>query len=71
MAALLNSIWKLKMWRDTRGQELVEVALLTGFMVCACGTFSAAFASNLGKVFSKVTVSLEKTHRADLSSPRF
>lgn len=70
MAALLNSVRTLRIWGDTRGQELVEIALLAGFMVCACGTFSAAFASELGKVFSKVTVSLEKTYRADLTSPR-
>ena len=67
MAALLNSICKMKIWKDTRGQELVEIALFCGVILCACGIFSTAFAADVGRVFSKVTVSLERSYSA---SPR-
>ncbi len=58
MATLLNTVLKLKIWKDTRGQELVEYALIAAFLVAAGGAISPAVASNVSNVFSKVTSSL-------------
>jgi hypothetical protein len=37
MTALLNAILKLKIWKDTHGQDLTEYALLGGFLAAASG----------------------------------
>ena len=56
MATLIQTLRKLK--KDTRGQELVEYALIAAFLVAAGGAVSPALASNVSNVFSKVTSSL-------------
>jgi pilus assembly protein Flp/PilA len=58
MATLLNTLLKLKIWRDSRGQELIEYALIAAFMVTAWGAVSPAVASDVSTVFSKVSDSL-------------
>ncbi len=58
MATVLNTVCRLKIWKDTRGQEFVEYALIAAFLVAASGAISPAVASNVGNVFSKVTSSL-------------
>jgi hypothetical protein len=35
MAAGLNDIVKLKIWSDNRGQDLIEYALMAGFVAVA------------------------------------
>jgi hypothetical protein len=37
MNAILNTTLKLKIWKDTRGQDLMENALLGGFLAAASG----------------------------------
>ena len=54
MPALMNLIWKSRLYRDTRGQELVEYALITGFLACACGAALPEIGSSVLVVFSKV-----------------
>ena len=54
MQALINSIWKLKIYRDTSGQELVEYALIAGFLACACGAALPDIGTSVLEVFSKV-----------------
>lgn len=58
MATLLKTVLRLKIWKDSRGQELVEYALIAAFLVAAGGAISPAVASNVSNVFSKVTSSL-------------
>ena len=58
MTTLINVVRGLKLWKDTRGQEMVEYALLAAFLVAASGAISPAVASNVSNVFSKVTSSL-------------
>ncbi len=47
--ALNNRIWK-----DCRGQDLIEYALLGAFVTVAAGAVSPGIASNINVVFSKV-----------------
>jgi len=45
---------KLKIWKDTRGQDLVEYALMAGFVAVAAGAIMPGVASSINIVFSKV-----------------
>jgi Flp pilus assembly pilin Flp len=54
MTALTKAIWKLRICQDTRGQELLEYALIAGFLACACGAALPDIGSSVLVVFSKV-----------------
>jgi len=42
MTRITNLILKLKVWKDTRGQDLIEYALMAGFVAVAAGGDPAA-----------------------------
>jgi pilus assembly protein Flp/PilA len=46
--------WKLRIYQDTQGQELVEYALVAGFLACTCAAFLPDIGSSVVTVFSKV-----------------
>jgi pilus assembly protein Flp/PilA len=54
MPALMNTIWKLRICRDTEGQDLLEYALIAGFLACACAAALPDIGSSVLMVFSKV-----------------
>jgi pilus assembly protein Flp/PilA len=54
MPVLMKQIWKLQICRDTRGQEVVEYALVAGFLACACGAVMPDIGSSVVGVFTKV-----------------
>lgn len=58
LAMDLDSVLRLKIWKDTRGQELVDCALIGACLVTAAGAVSPAVAVALWSVFSRVTTSL-------------
>ena len=58
METLMKTSRRLKIWKDNRGQELVEYALVAAFLAAAGGALSPAVASDVSNVFSKVTSSL-------------
>jgi len=35
MTKIVNAIWKMKIWKDNQGQDLVEYALMAGFLGAA------------------------------------
>ena len=44
-----------RLWRNQHGQDLIEYALLVGFVAVAVGAFfPASIAPNISTVFSKV-----------------
>jgi len=53
--AIRNPIWKLVIWRDTRGQDLIEYALMAGFVAVAAGAIMPGVASSISTIFSKVS----------------
>jgi pilus assembly protein Flp/PilA len=61
MTKLTDSMLKLKIWRDTHGQDLIEYALLGGFLVCACAATVPTVSADVSTVFSKVVGTLAKT----------
>ncbi len=54
MTRILNLIWKLRIWADTHGQDLIEYALMAGFVAVAAGAIMPGVASSISKIFSKV-----------------
>jgi pilus assembly protein Flp/PilA len=49
-----NSILKLRALRDTRGQDLIEYALMAGFVAVAAGAVMPGVASSISTIFSQV-----------------
>jgi pilus assembly protein Flp/PilA len=54
MKSAIDAIWKLRIWADTRGQDLIEYALMAGFVAVAAGAIMPGVATNISKIFSKV-----------------
>ena len=42
------------MWKDTRGQDLVEYALLAGFIAVAAGALLPNISASISTIFSKM-----------------
>jgi len=49
-----NLILKLQIWKDTRGQDLIEYALMAGFVAVAAGAIMPSVASSISTIFSKI-----------------
>lgn len=49
-----NLVLKLKIWKDTRGQDLIEYALMAGFVAVAAGAIMPNVATSISTIFSKV-----------------
>ena len=47
-------ILKLKIFRDTRGQDLIEYALMAGFVAVAAGAIMPSVATSISTIFSQV-----------------
>jgi hypothetical protein len=58
MTKLLDASLKLKIWKDTHGQDLTEYALMTGFLAAASGFTLPDIANSISVVLSKVVVML-------------
>ena len=59
MNQLTNLVWKLRIWKDTRGQDLIEYALMAGFVAVAAGAIMPGVASGISTIFSKLKSSLD------------
>jgi pilus assembly protein Flp/PilA len=46
---------QLRVWRDTRGQDLIEYALMAGFVAVAAGAIMPNVAGSISNIFSKVS----------------
>ena len=59
MTALRWKLWAL--WRDGRGQDLIEYALLASFIAVAVAAFFPTdIAPNISKIFSRVSSTLTR-----------
>ncbi|HEY1755628.1 MAG TPA: Flp family type IVb pilin [Bryobacteraceae bacterium] len=50
-----NLVLRLKIWKDTRGQDLIEYALMAGFVAVAAGAIMPGVATSISTIFSKVS----------------
>ena len=55
----MNRIQKMfilvKIWRDEQGQDLIEYALMAGFVAVAAGAIMPNVASSISTIFSQVS----------------
>ncbi len=55
MTRITNMILKLKVLTDTRGQDLIEYALMAGFVAVAAGAVMPNVSSSISTIFSKIS----------------
>jgi len=44
-----------RIWKDRRGQDLIEYALMAGFVAVAAGAIMPSVASSISTIFSEVS----------------
>jgi Flp pilus assembly pilin Flp len=49
-----NLLLQLKIWKDEKGQDLIEYALMAGFVAVAAGAIMPGVAQSISTIFSKV-----------------
>jgi pilus assembly protein Flp/PilA len=49
-----NFLLKLKVMKDTKGQDLIEYALMAGFVAVAAGAIMPGVATSISTIFSKI-----------------
>jgi len=54
MKRLINAVIRFQIWKDTQGQDLIEYALMAGFVAVSAGALMPNIASSISTVFSKV-----------------
>ncbi len=48
------AVLKAMLWKDTRGQDLVEYALLAGFVAVAAGALLPGISTSISTIFSRM-----------------
>ena len=54
MTEMLRRFRRLQVWQSRRGQDLVEYALLAGFVAVAAGVFIPDVSSSLVLIYSRL-----------------
>lgn len=54
MGLRMTRLLKLRIWVDENAQDLIEYALMAGFVAVAAGAIMPGVATNISKIFSKV-----------------
>jgi pilus assembly protein Flp/PilA len=49
-----NLILRIMIWKDTRGQDLIEYALMAGFVAVAAGAIMPGVSTSISRIFSKI-----------------
>ena len=55
MKSAVNLAGRLGIWKDTRGQDLIEYALMAGFVAVAAGAIMPGVADSISTIFGKVS----------------
>lgn len=55
MDRILKLIIQAQIWRDEQGQDLIEYALMAGFVAVAAGAIMPNIASSISTIFSQVS----------------
>lgn len=55
MNRILKVVLWAKIWRDERGQDLIEYALMAGFVAVAAGAIMPNVASSISTIFSQIS----------------
>ena len=55
---------RVSIWRDRRGQDLIEYALMAGFVAVAAGAAFPPVADTISEIFSKVNSVMSSANNA-------
>jgi pilus assembly protein Flp/PilA len=55
MNRFLKVVILTRVWRDERGQDLIEYALMAGFVAVAAGAIMPNIASSISTIFSQIS----------------
>jgi pilus assembly protein Flp/PilA len=55
-----NLLLKLRVWHDTKGQDLIEYALMAGFVAVAAGAIMPGVSTSISTIFSKISSVMSK-----------
>ncbi len=55
MNRILRVVILANIWRDERGQDLIEYALMAGFVAVAAGAIMPSVASSISTIFSQIS----------------
>ena len=58
MKRIKQLILTAKVWQDTKGQDLIEYALMAGFVAVAAGAIMPGVSDNISQIFSKINSSM-------------
>jgi Flp pilus assembly pilin Flp len=61
MNKLAQIVWKLRIAKDCRGQDLIEYALIVGFIVLAAGAVTPSITTTMRNIFERVSVTLSSS----------
>jgi pilus assembly protein Flp/PilA len=50
----MDLLLKFKIWKDRNGQDLIEYALMAGFVAVAAGSIMPGVATSISTIFSKI-----------------
>jgi len=50
-----RTLWRSRILKDKRGQDLIEYALMAGFVAVAAGALMPSVASSISTVFAKIS----------------
>ena len=51
---MLYTARRLRIWKDTRGQDLIEYALMAGFVAVAAGALIPSLTAPISTIFSQM-----------------
>ena len=55
MNKITNLLLTLRIWKDTTGQDLIEYALMAGFVAVAAGAIMPSVSASISTIFSQIT----------------
>jgi len=58
MIKIVNLLWNVRIRKETGAQDLIEYALMAGFVAVAAGAIMPGVASQISVIFSKVSSAL-------------
>jgi Flp pilus assembly pilin Flp len=61
MTRIIRTLWRTRLWKDEKGQDLVEYALLAGFITVAVAAAFPPMNSGINTIFSKLVSLLSQT----------
>ncbi len=55
MKRIIQAVIGMKIWKEKHGQDLIEYALMAGFVAVAAGALMPTVSASISTVFSKIS----------------